>query len=270
VAGTAKAPAIVNARNSALRAIVGSLALHVLVGVALLRHRSLPNEKQPADPVELSIVQAPETPASLAVPTPEPPSPPVPTPPTKPKPAERPPRVVKAQSAPPLVPLPSAATEPVKPVFGVSAESLTDDAKAASAPLGNTVATAPAGVASSTVEAKAPTSTLGGAPGGTGSTSFAPVSESFVQQWPRTLEEIQAPYPEEARRVDMRGTVRLRIGIDETGRVREVKLIKRVGFGLDEAATKAMWKFRFSPAIGQDGRPVPFRINYNYVFNPPS
>lgn len=68
--------------------------------------------------------------------------------------------------------------------------------------------------------------------------------------------------------MDGSGTVRLRVGIDETGRVKEVKVIKRAGYGLDEAAVKAMWRFRFSPALGQDGKPVPFRINYDYIFAP--
>ena len=257
-------------RISALRALVGSLVLHILLGTALLTRKSTPHDQPVAEPIELSVVQAQTPPLVIAETAPEPetavPQKTIP----QVKPADRPPPIVATKAPPPSVPLAALAPEPTKPIFGVSQESVVDDANAVAVPVGNTVATAPSNAGPLPAVVSAPTATLGGTPGGTGSTPFAPVSESFVQQWPRTLEEIQAPYPEEARRVDMRGTVRLRVGIDENGRVREVKVLKRVGYGLDEAATKALWKFRFSPALGQDGRPVPFRINYNYIFNPPS
>ena len=252
------------ARTGAVRALLGSLAVHGIVVVALLAHKQPPTVKPIADPIELSVVQAMTPPAAEPVNVARPKAR------ILVKPAERPPPVIATNAPPPSVPLAAPAPEPTKLIFGVSTESVTDNASAVAVPIGNTVATAPGNLGTVPIAVNPATSSLGGTPGGTGSTPFAPVSESFVQQWPRTLEEIQAPYPEEARRVDMRGTVRLRVGIDENGRVREVKVIKRVGYGLDEAATKALWKFRFSPALGQDGRPVPFRINYNYIFNPPS
>lgn len=258
------------ARTGALRAFLGSLAVHGIVVVALLAHKQTPTDKPIADPIELSVVQAMTPPAVIEEAAAEPANVARPKARILVKPAERPPPVIAMNAPPPSLPLAAPAPEPTKLIFGVSPESVTDNASDVAVPIGNTVATAPGNLGTVPIAVNPATSTLGGASGGTGSTPFAPVSESFVQQWPRTLEEIQAPYPEEARRVDMRGTVRLRVGIDENGRVREVKVIKRVGYGLDEAATKALWKFRFSPALGQDGRPVPFRINYNYIFNPPS
>ncbi len=147
---------------------------------------------------------------------------------------------------------------------GVSLETVTDGPSDMVVPVGNTLA-------ASIVKPDKPSPPAGyagGAVGSNGIKPFAPVAEGFVKQWPRTLNEIRAPYPEEARRLDVSGTVRLRVGIDETGKVREVKVIKKAGYGLDEAASKALWRFRFSPALGQDGQPVPFRINYDYTFTP--
>lgn len=241
-----------------------------MMSVAVLAYKTTPHASSVVEPIELSVVDAPAPPVVIEEPARAPVEVAPPKAPVLVKLAERPPPIVAAKAPPPSVPLAAPTPEPTKPVFGVSAESVVDDANAVAVPVGNTVATAPSHAAPTPTPVNLPPSTVGGSSSGTGSTPFAPVSESFVQQWPRTLEEIQAPYPEEARRVDMRGTVRLRVGIDENGRVREVKVIKRVGYGLDEAATKALWKFRFSPAVGQDGRPVPFRINYNYIFNPPS
>jgi outer membrane biosynthesis protein TonB len=45
-------------------------------------------------------------------------------------------------------------------------------------------------------------------------------------------------------------------------------VLKSVGHGFDEAAVKAMWKFRFSPCKTHQGEPVDCVIAYTYVFEP--
>lgn len=255
------APAGVSvARFKGSRALISSVALHAVVGLLLWSQAPPALSKRPPDVVELSV----QTPMPPTAPREEPVAAVVAPPPTLP--------VVKAKVKRPVVPTteptPSPPIEqPPKPTFGVAAE-VAPGVGDVSVPVGNSLAVAPTNTGP--VAAKAPATTVGGAAAGTGSTPFASVPESFVKQLPRTLEEVQAPYPEEARRVDMGGTVRLRVGIDENGRVREVKVVKRAGYGLDEAAVKAMWKFRFAPALDQGGRPVPFRINYDYRFTSPS
>ena len=247
------------ARFKGSQALISSVAVHAVVGLLLWSQVPPALSKRPPDVVELSVVQPPltsarEEPVAAVV------APPPALPEVKPK-AKRP-------VVPTPAPTPSPPTEaPPKPVFGVTPE-VAPAGGDVSVPVGNSLAVAPSNTGP--VVAKAPATTVGGATAGTGSTPFASVPASFVKQLPRTLEEVQAPYPEEARRVDMGGTVRLRVGIDEKGRVRECKVIKRAGYGLDEAAVKAMWKFRFAPALDQAGRPVPFRINYDYRFTSPS
>jgi TonB family protein len=97
------------------------------------------------------------------------------------------------------------------------------------------------------------------------------VSQDFVRELPRVLHEVKADdqYPLEARRLGLGGQVVLRVGIDRRGVVRAVRVIQRAGHGFDEAATKALWQFKFSPARAHDGQPVDFTITYKYTFQAP-
>jgi protein TonB len=61
------------------------------------------------------------------------------------------------------------------------------------------------------------------------------------------------------------GTVVLRVLVDETGQVRSVKHVSGPGGGLDEAAAKAVARFRFRPAL-RKGQPVATEIRYAYTF----
>jgi vitamin B12 transporter len=54
--------------------------------------------------------------------------------------------------------------------------------------------------------------------------------------------------------------------LDQNGNVTEVKIIKAAGHGFDEAARAALMKYKFTPARTNDGRAVPTRIPYTYVF----
>ncbi|HMY59708.1 MAG TPA: energy transducer TonB, partial [Pseudomonadota bacterium] len=50
------------------------------------------------------------------------------------------------------------------------------------------------------------------------------------------------PYPEEARAKGIEGNVILRVSVTESGKVHDVKVIKGLGYGLDEAAVAAIRK----------------------------
>jgi TonB family protein len=103
---------------------------------------------------------------------------------------------------------------------------------------------------------------------------FHPVADVYVGTLPETTYAVGSEdiYPPEAKRMGLEGSVKAKVGIDETGKVVEVELIERAGHGFDEVAERAMWKLRFNPARTSDGRPVPYRIEYTYNFNllPPS
>ncbi len=65
---------------------------------------------------------------------------------------------------------------------------------------------------------------------------------------PRFLHRVIPSYPEFAQEQEMQGTVFLRVEIDEHGRVVNVKVLKKAGFGFDEAAVKAIRESTFIPA----------------------
>ena len=95
---------------------------------------------------------------------------------------------------------------------------------------------------------------------------FQPAKSSEVKSKPKVLLEQEIPYPAEARKLGIEGKVRLRVDIDEKGRVVKVVILQEPGGGLGQAAAKAMKKFQFAPAVGLNGKPVDYRITYTYVF----
>lgn len=72
---------------------------------------------------------------------------------------------------------------------------------------------------------------------------------------PSILELVKPLYPSLARRLGKEGTVLLKLHIDEMGRPLEVEIIKRAGYGFDEAALNAIKQSRFRPAM-KNGIPV--------------
>jgi protein TonB len=128
-------------------------------------------------------------------------------------------------------------------------------------PVGNTVATGPRDPAPGPRSAASPSA---------GPPAFVPVADVYITQQPQIIFEVNSAdiYPSDARRLGVEGTVQLRVGIDENGDVKEVKItkVKPPGYQFDEAARGALLKAKFRPARGSDGKPVPARINYNYTF----
>ena len=83
---------------------------------------------------------------------------------------------------------------------------------------------------------------------------------------------VQAPYPEEAKRAGLEGSVGLELSIDEGGRVVGVRITSPAGHGFDQAALAAVTQFVFEPAK-QKGVPIPAKVQFAYDFhlpNPPA
>lgn len=72
---------------------------------------------------------------------------------------------------------------------------------------------------------------------------------------PQFLHREMPVYPLMARRLGREGRVLLRLTIDENGRLLNIEVLERAGFGFTEAAIEAVKKSTFRPAV-QDGRPV--------------
>ncbi len=73
-------------------------------------------------------------------------------------------------------------------------------------------------------------------------------------------------YTEVARRARRTGIVVLEAVIDRDGSVRDVKVLRDLGFGLTEAAVNAVRRWRFEPAT-LDGRPVAVLYNLTVRFD---
>jgi len=85
---------------------------------------------------------------------------------------------------------------------------------------------------------------------------------------PLNLEEIKVdmpPYPEEAKKSGIEGTVPLELWIDEKGRVRKVILIESLYPVLDSLAIEMVWQLRFSPAKKLN-TPVAVRLFFPFTF----
>lgn len=149
------------------------------------------------------------------------------------------------QALPPPNQTPPADPPPktVVPVFGINLSSTAPESSFA-VPIG---------------------STLMAEPNGTGPVRPYAVPEYEVSERPHRLRECIAAYPEEAKRQGVEGRVTLDVEVLENGHVGEVRLVKGLGHGLDEAAIEALKECRFRPAKLGD-MPVPTRIQYVYNF----
>lgn len=137
--------------------------------------------------------------------------------------------------------------EPQK-VFGMNNDSLTSTSDSAvGVKMGNTIASEKDNIESD------------------GEALPVAVQEFLVTKMPRLKKEVRPPYPLEAKRAGIEGSVVFEILIDANGKVREARLIKGVGSGLDEAAFSAIQQFEFEPAM-MEQTPVAVRIRYAYRF----
>ena len=73
---------------------------------------------------------------------------------------------------------------------------------------------------------------------------------------PVLLVKTEPAYSEEARKGKVQGTVILLIEIDASGRPRNIRVRRPLGFGLEERAVEAVGRWRFRPAY-RNGKPVP-------------
>jgi TonB family protein len=83
---------------------------------------------------------------------------------------------------------------------------------------------------------------------------------------PRLTYSQSAEYSEEARRAGISGTVVLGVVVTSTGAVTLIRVVKSLGYGLDEKAIEAVraWKFK---AATKDSKPVSVRVSIEVAFH---
>jgi periplasmic protein TonB len=77
------------------------------------------------------------------------------------------------------------------------------------------------------------------------------------------------PYPvytDEARQVKMQGTVTLRVLVDADGKASEIRVVRGVGYGLEERALQTVRGWKFKPARDAGRRAVPAWVTIEVVF----
>jgi len=103
------------------------------------------------------------------------------------------------------------------------------------------------------------------APVGDGALGGGFRSIAQVSQLPHFKVQVEAQYPEAAKRANIEGVVILQVDIDATGAVKKVELTQGLGYGCDEAAVNAAQQSVFTPAYA-GSEPVPVRIRIPYRF----
>jgi TonB family protein len=82
---------------------------------------------------------------------------------------------------------------------------------------------------------------------------------------PTILYQVEPEYSEEARKAKYNGEVTLTVVVDATGMVKNVKVVRGVGMGLDEKAIEAVSKWKFKPGM-KNGQPVAVMANIVVTF----
>ena len=83
---------------------------------------------------------------------------------------------------------------------------------------------------------------------------------------PVLVTEVLPEYSEEARKARFQGTVVLNTVVHEDGSVQVIKVLRGIGFGLDQNAIAAVLQWRFKPAR-RNGKPVASYLNVEVSFN---
>ena len=83
---------------------------------------------------------------------------------------------------------------------------------------------------------------------------------------PRVIHKVEPIYSDEARAARYQGTVVLEAIIQKDGSVEIARVVRSIGFGLDEKAIEAVSQWRFEPAK-LNGEPVSVALNIEVNFN---
>ena len=93
---------------------------------------------------------------------------------------------------------------------------------------------------------------------------------AFAQKMPEPANGIteiykNISYPKVAQQAGVQGKVFVLCFIDESGNVNDVKVIKGIGAGCDEAAVEAIKSVKFNPGENE-GKPVKVKLSLSIVF----
>ncbi len=260
-----------------LVAFLGTVALHVAV-VAWLT-ASPERAERLLDALEMDLVELREEPDPGPEPLPPPPEPEVePAPAPEPDPAPRrerrepPPEPEEAppeeEETPPVDEAP-AEPGPEGPVDEAPGPRVLDFGDESFATSGSGATWGMRASRGTSVNAPYRPGVRGGGGGGGGGDGvasrqgeFQPVPQSGLSRLARLESRLARRYPEEARRLEVEGTVRLLVDVRSNGTVASVRVLSDPGGGLGDSAVAELRDARFSAALDREGRPVDTRVVY--------
>ena len=246
-------------------ATAGTIAIHVFLIVAA-DAITVYNPYRPAPPAPRIEMVEIEVPPTIITPPPPPPPPPPPV---------EPPEPVK-QPDPPLQPRIVAKTQ-VRALAAAEPRPVTTEppplADSTASPGGDQVVTlnsaqtggigVPVAVGKRTSERVGRGGQGGGTGSGSGSGTAATVPMSVATIKKRALPkgdygyfDAGKDYPPEARQLGIEGAIRVRLVVDDQGKVVTKVLLNKLGHGLDELALKRAGVIQFEPALDTDNRAV--------------
>jgi TonB family protein len=82
---------------------------------------------------------------------------------------------------------------------------------------------------------------------------------------PKLIHSEEAEFSDEARRNRIEGTVLVSFTVSEQGLPIHLRVVKSIGYGLDEKAIQSVSQYRFQPAM-KDGKPVPAPMSVEVSF----
>jgi periplasmic protein TonB len=241
-------------------AVAGSFLVHgglFYAGTEYTLHR----ERTSYETSRIEFTAPPPPKAVETEPEPEP----VPEPVEEPPPPKEAPKKVRAPRPNTQTPPPPPKEAP-KPVFGATADSVGNSQSGVSIRVGNTLegemdkAPPP-----KKVTPLAPPPEEPATPVQKTEPKEKPVPVYNLSRAPKFKTRVEPVYPAAARKAEVEGVVQLEVLIDRNGRVKDVKVLKTPGGGLDAAAVAALNKSRFEPGM-MNGKPVPVKIKIPYRF----
>ena len=239
-------------------ATAGTLAIHLLLAVAgdAIVVLYPPKQYEEAPRVELVDIEVP--PVMKPPPPPALPERPEPVKETRPVPQT----VQKVVRQQPTAPPPPETEPPPPPV---------DTPPSGGAPLATMEGVIPSatgvpvavGKRTSEYVGRGGTGTGTGAGSGAGSSDEPPKPVSVATIKARAMPkgdfsyfDASKDYPAEAKSLGIEGVIRVRLVVDEQGKVKSTVLLNKLGHGLDELALERAKKIEFDPAKDTDDKPV--------------
>ncbi len=102
-------------------------------------------------------------------------------------------------------------------------------------------------------------------PGDGGGVGGGPLRIGGGVSAPQLVYRVEPEYTEEARKAKYQGTVVLYAVVEPDGQVRNVRVVRSLGLGLDEKALEAVKQWKFKPGM-KDGRAVPVAASIEVTF----